>query len=151
MTANNDTEIMVSDAVADLETIRLKRMAIIDELTTGDKRTKTLEDKGTLALVLGAMADADRISISKIKTKNDQQKAEKENAISSALVASFLSQVRPGAFHRGEPNENEMIAVTELVISNEVPQGVYLEGQLDKSSKQETYNTFMQRMGELDK
>ena len=146
MSDQAQTEDMVTSAIQDLELVRTTRLEIIKDLTTGDNRSKTIEDKGKLSLLLGALADADRIAISKIRVKNDEKQANKEHELSAALVASLLTQIRPNDVKSRVSDSSDIADIKGVTLSDEIPTGIYIEGQLDINSKPETYVSFMSRM-----
>lgn len=121
----------------DIEYVRIKRKQIIDKLT----EKGVPDDEGTVALLLGALTDMDRTSLSrkKIKVESDAVASNKQAA---DLIASIFNQ--PNSKQLGMGANNGVAGVIPSV-EGRLPQVEMLPGEMDVNPMQLDYDAFMSK------
>lgn len=121
----------------DIEYVRIKRKQIIDKLT----EKGVPDDESTVALLLGALTDMDRTSLSrkKIKVESDAVASNKQAA---DLIASIFNQ--PNSKQLGMGANNGVMGIIPSV-EGRLPQVEMLPGEMDVNPMQLDYDAFMSK------
>ena len=121
----------------DIEYVRIKRKQIIDKLT----EKGVPDDESTVALLLGALTDLDRTSLSRKKIKVESD-AVANNKQAADLIASIFNQ--PNSKQLGMSANNGVAGVIPSV-EGLLPQVEMLPGEMDVNPMQLDYDAFMSK------
>lgn len=121
----------------DIEYVRIKRKQIIDKLT----EKGVPDDESTVALLLGALTDMDRTSLSRKKIKVESD-AVANNKQAADLIASIFNQ--PNSKQLGMSANNGVAGVIPSV-EGRLPQVEMLPGEMDVNPMQLDYDAFMSK------
>lgn len=123
----------------DLEFVRGKRIAVINQLT----KKGIPEDTETVSLLLGALNDMDRTSIGKKRIKVESS-AVAVNKAAADLIANIYN--RPDSKTIGTVTDSYTVGSIPN-IDDRLPMVTVLDGEMSVGSVQIDYDTFMKRLG----
>lgn len=121
----------------DLEYVRQKRKQIIDGLTANG----VPGDNDKVQILLGALSDMDRTSLSKKKIKVDKDVGNNQ-AQAMELIATMFSDNRIKKYGVSESLTNRELPL----LSNDIPEPTLVEGETSQQAELENYDSFMARI-----
>lgn len=121
----------------DIEYVRIRRKQIIDKLT----EKGVPDDESAVALLLGALTDMDRTSLSRKKIKVESD-AVANNKQAADLIASIFNQ--PNSKQLGMSANNGVAGVIPSV-EGRLPHVEMLPGEMDVNPMQLDYDAFMSK------
>lgn len=123
----------------DIEYVRGKRKAIINHLT----EKGVPEDDGRIALLLGALNDMDRTSLSRKKIKSESDTAA-NNRQAADLIASIF--MLPNSKQLGMDSLDGALG-TVPTVEGKLPEVELLPGEMAVNPAQLDYDSFMGKQG----
>lgn len=137
-----DIEKLIPEEDQDLDYVRIKRKAIIDELTKNVKDIDTKE-----ASVIGTLlTDMDRTALAKKRIKNEEQ-SNKNNGEAAALIAQMLVKLSGANMNPYSSNEGTR---PPPELPADLPPPNITPGLLDENPRPEYYAEFSKRMQEIN-
>lgn len=121
----------------DLEFVRQKRKQIINSLTENG----VPNDNNKVQILLGALSDMDRTSLSKKKIKVDKEVGNNQ-AQAMELIATMFSDNRIKKYGVSESLTNRELPL----LGNDIPEPILVEGETSQHAELENYDSFMTRI-----
>lgn len=121
----------------DLEFVRQKRKEIINSLTANG----VPGDNDKVQILLGALSDMDRTSLSKKKIKVDKDVGNNQ-AQAMELIATMFSDTRIKKYGVSESLTNRELPQ----LSNDIPEPILVDGETSQQAELENYDSFMARI-----
>ena len=121
----------------DLEYVRQKRKEIINSLTANG----VPGDNDKVQILLGALSDMDRTSLSKKKIKVDKDVGNNQ-AQAMELIATMFSDTRIKKYGVSDSLTNRELPL----LGNDIPEPILVEGETSQQAELENYDSFMARI-----
>lgn len=130
----------------DLEYTRNLRKQLVSEIMTPEGKMPT-ETKDRMTL-LSALDSIDRAALTKMRIKSDEGMNNTKAQAAEALMLMFMDprmKSKPEVIELGAESVREVPK-----LPSDLPMPTLVPGELDQSSGNENYNTFMARAGHLE-
>ena len=115
-----------------LEYTQAKRKMVIEDLM---KEGKAPQDKGEKMVLLTALSDMDKVSLTKLKIKADEKQADTTSQ-ASAILSRFLTMVVPNKVRHFDPD------IKTPVLGEEIPAIELVDGETAVGTQNVNYETF---------
>ena len=125
----------------DLEYVKKKRISIIEALT----EKKVPEDPKELGLLLIALSDMDRATLSKKKIKVDKEAGSNQEQ-AMLLISSLFNDPRVKAIGKSAEVTDRIIPL----LSPNIDAPILVDGETDSNSGTESFDSFTKRVDGLN-